>query len=77
MVLVDLAVVDALARLALAERRRGRKLRLCAVPGELRELLALTGLDRVLLAVEPGRKPEEREEPAGVEEERELDDPAL
>ena len=70
-------MVDALARLALAERRRGRKLRLPAVPDELRELLVLTGLDELLLGVEPRREPEEREEPVGVEEERELDDPSL
>ena len=72
---MDLAVVDTLARLALAERRRGRKLRLVSAPMELRELLVLTGLDGVL-GVEPGRKPEEREERVGVEEEGDLGDPA-
>ena len=71
---MDLAVVDTLARLALAERRRGRNLRLGNVPGELRELLVLTGLEGVL-GVEPGREPEEREERVRVEEERELGDP--
>jgi anti-anti-sigma regulatory factor len=69
--------VDSLARFALAERRRGRRLQLSSVPDELRELLALTGLDGVLLGVEPGREAEEREQRFGVEEERELDDPAL
>jgi hypothetical protein len=73
---MDLAVVDTLARLALAERRRGRDLLLDSAPAALRELLVLTGLDGVLLGVEPGRQPEEREERVGVEEERELDDPA-
>jgi anti-anti-sigma regulatory factor len=72
---MDLAVVDTLARLALAERRRGRKLRLGNGPRELRELLVLTGLDGVL-GVEPGREPEEREERVRVEEERELGDPS-
>jgi hypothetical protein len=72
---MDLAVVDTLARLALAERRCGRKLRLGNVPRELRELLVLTGLDRPL-GVEPGREPEKREERVGVEEEGELADPA-
>jgi anti-anti-sigma regulatory factor len=72
---MDLAVVDMLARLALAERRRGRVLRLGRISSELRELLVLTGLDGVL-GVEPGRKPEEREERVGIEEEGELDDPA-
>ena len=73
---MDLAVVDTLARLALAERRCGRHLRLGRVPAELRELLLLTGLDGPL-GVEPGREPEQREERVGVEEECELDDPAL
>ena len=74
---MDLAVVDTLARLALAERRRGRVLRLGRVPADLRELLVLTGLDSVLLGVEAGRQPEQREQPLGTQEERELDDPAL
>jgi len=73
---MDLAVVDTLARLALEERRRGSALRLVAVPAELRELLVLTGLDGVLLGVEPGRQPEEREQGVGIEEEGELGDPA-
>jgi len=73
---MDLAVVDTLARLALEERRRGRALRLVAVPAGLRELLVLTGLDGVLLGVEPGRETKEREEGIGVEEERDLGDPA-
>jgi anti-anti-sigma regulatory factor len=73
---MDLAVVDTLARLALAERRRGRVLRLVRVPAELHELLVLTGLDGVLSGVERGRKPEEREDRVGVEEKGELDDPA-
>jgi hypothetical protein len=72
---MDLAVVDTLARLALAERRCGRTFRLGNVPRELRELLVLTGLDGPL-GVEPGREPEEREERVGVEEESELADPA-
>jgi hypothetical protein len=72
---MDLAVVDTLARLALAERRRGVELRFCRAPRELRELLVLTGLDGALLAVEPCGEPEEREECVGVEEEGELDDP--
>jgi hypothetical protein len=73
---MELAVVDTLARLALAERRCGRKFRLGNVPRELRELLVLTGLDGVL-GVEPGREPEEREEGVGIEEEGELGDLAL
>jgi len=72
---MDLVVVDTLARLALAERRRGRVLRLGRVHADLRELLVLTGLDGVL-GVEPGGQPEEREKRVGVEEERQLDDPS-
>jgi hypothetical protein len=73
---MELAVVDTLARLALAERRRGREFRLGNVPRELRELLVLAGIDRVL-GVEPGREPEEREKGLGIEEEGELGDLAL
>ena len=73
--MMELAVVDAFARLALAERRRGRILLLGSASPELRELLELVGLDGVLLGVEPGRQPEEREERPGVEEERQLGDP--
>ena len=71
---MDLAAVDALARLALEERRSGRHLRLGKVSAELRGLLVLAGLDEAL-GVEPGGKSEEREESLRVEKERELDDP--
>jgi anti-anti-sigma regulatory factor len=54
---VDLAVVDVLMRLALRERRRGHRVRLLGVSEELRALLELVGLDRVL-ALEPRRQPE-------------------
>ena len=74
---MDLAVLDMLARHALEERRRGRVLRLGRVPADLRELLVLTGLDSVLLGVEAGRQPEQREERVGVEEERDLGDPPV
>jgi anti-anti-sigma regulatory factor len=70
-----LSTIDALARLELAARRVGLELRLCRPPEELRELIGLCGLDKVL-RVEPGGQPEEREQRLGVEEEPELDDPA-
>jgi hypothetical protein len=57
----DLALVEALARLQLSARRRGGRLRLANVSDELRGLLELVGLDRVL-AVEARRKPELGEE---------------
>ncbi|MFD0026026.1 STAS domain-containing protein [Streptomyces sp. NPDC058382] len=44
----DLAAVEAIVRLALVARRsRGRRLRLCGTPPELRLLLDLVGLDAV------------------------------
>jgi ABC-type transporter Mla MlaB component len=70
----DVQVVDALARLQLAARRRGCRLRLHNAPRELDELVELMGLAGVLV-VEPRRQAEQREEGLGVEEERELDEP--
>jgi len=71
---MSLAVVDLLARLHLASRRRGVELRIREASPELRELISFAGLDDVL-RVEPRRQPEEREELFGVEEERQLRDP--
>jgi anti-anti-sigma regulatory factor len=70
----DVGTIDALARLELGARRRGCRVRLLGTNERLRELVGFAGLDQVL-RVEPERKPEEREERVGVEEERELDDP--
>ncbi len=70
---MGLFAVDLLARLSLAARRRGLELRI-ATPPELRELIALCGLEEAL-PVELQRQPEQREERLGVEEERELLDP--
>jgi anti-anti-sigma regulatory factor len=73
LVRADLDVVDALARLALAARRRGRSIEVRRACPRLRELLELTGLDETAgLRLEPLGQPEEREQPGGVEEE---DDP--
>jgi ABC-type transporter Mla MlaB component len=44
----DAVAVDALARLALAARRRGCRLRLAGASEELRELIELAGLAGVL-----------------------------
>jgi len=49
----DAAAVDALARLALAARRRGYELRLCGVGDELRELVEFMGLADALRADPP------------------------
>ncbi|MPZ86896.1 MAG: STAS domain-containing protein [Nitriliruptorales bacterium] len=77
----DAGTVDALARLALTARRFGRQVRLRHDSGELRELLALAGLADVLPGcagspVGPRGQPEQREQPGGVEERVEPDDPA-
>ena len=75
----DVGTVDALARVALTARRLGRRVRLHRACGELRDLLALLGLDDVVpsvgdLAVEARRQPEQREHPRGVQERVERDD---
>lgn len=78
----DLGTVDTLARLQLTVTRLGGTISLRGVTPRLHELLALTGLEEVLpsrpeLSVEPGRKPEQREEPLGVEEEADPRDVAV
>jgi hypothetical protein len=79
---LGLQTIDVLARLQLAARRQGRRLAFGNASPELRELLELAGLCRVLPCAEPdasGVQPlgeaEEREEPRGVEEERDAADP--
>ena len=71
----DAVTVDALARLQLAARRVGRRIRLRDASDELVELITFCGL-RDVLGVEPRGQAEQREEPLRVEEERELGDPA-
>jgi len=55
--LPDVATVDALARLVVAGRRQGYRVRLCNASPELADLIELMGLTRALLqaSVEPGR----------------------
>jgi len=72
----DLETIDLLARLQLAARRHGRTIRFLHASPALQGLISFAGLDAVL-RVEPGREAEEREDPVGVEEERQLDDPAV
>lgn len=76
----DAVTVDALARLQLTARRLGRRVQLRQACDELEELLALMGLSDDLpcggaSGVEPSREAEEREQPLGVEEERDPGDP--
>jgi hypothetical protein len=68
----DAVTLDLLARLQLTARRCGFELRLRGSSPELRELIAFAGLGRVLpeeqragLRLEPGREPEQREQPLG------------
>ena len=68
--------IEALARLQLTARRLGRTMRLRHPSPELAELLALFGLSDVL-RVEPVRQPEQREQPRGVEERVDRDDPPV
>ena len=71
----DCATIDRIARLQLAARRCGCELRLRSPNEPLLELIGLVGLAGVL-RLEPGRQAEKREQPCGVEEESELDDPS-
>ena len=71
---VDLAVVEALARLRLAVERCGGGLELVLVAADLAELLALTGLAPAVL--QPGRQPEAREVRLGVQEVVDVDQPS-
>ncbi len=71
----DLATVNALARAHLNARRRGVRLRFTNASPSLQELIAFVGLADVLLGWLE-RQPEEREQPLGVEERVETDDPA-
>ena len=75
----DCVTVEALCRLQLAARRHGCTLALRHASRELLGLVAFMGLAEVLpgSAVESEGQPEEREERLGVEEERELGDPAV
>jgi hypothetical protein len=70
----DGATIDRLARLQLAARRLGRRVLLRDPSADLRNLIGFAGLEDVL-RVEPRREAEEREEPLGAEEERQLPDP--
>ena len=72
----DLATVEALCRFRLALADQGYAIELRNASPGLRELLLLCGLDGVLTFVDQGQ-PEEGEQPVGVEEEIEPDDPTL
>lgn len=71
----DLAVVDELARLQLAARRLGCSVELRGSCSELRELLAMLGLDEVVAGLGQVIGQTEGCEQAGVEEVVMPDDP--
>ena len=78
----DVAAVEALARLRVATRRLGRRMHVQNASVDFEALLTFMGLGDVLpvridLRLEVVRQTEEREERLGVEEERELPDPAV
>jgi hypothetical protein len=78
----DIDTVDALARLALAARRLGFRLRLEHASPELVELVLLAGLRDAVgcpeeSVVEAGGQSEQREVARGVEEEDDPADPAV
>ena len=77
----DIGTVDALARMTLAAHRRGCAISLRNAPMELRELLALIGLEEVMCrdagsGLEPRGEPERGEEASRIEEEGDPTDPA-
>jgi ABC-type transporter Mla MlaB component len=79
---VDMTTIDALARIALRARRLGCAVNLRDAPPELLRLVAFAGLSDVLpcdpsSGVEVTGQPEQREEPLGVQEERDPADPPV
>ncbi len=73
-----LTAVDVLARLQLAARRAGGRIRLRNPDPALRALLALVALPfEVEGTVEVEGQPEEREPPGGVEEAVQTDEPPV
>ena len=70
------ATIDQIARLKLAAGRSGCELELRNASPFLLELIGLAGLSEVL-GLEAGRQPEQGKQACGVEEERQLDDPAV
>jgi hypothetical protein len=71
---MDLATVELVARLRLTAWRLGWDVQI-TVPEDVSDLIGFTGLSDAL-CVEVERQAEERKEPRGVEEKRQLGDPA-
>jgi ABC-type transporter Mla MlaB component len=74
----DLDTVGVLSRLQLTAKRGGGRICICHAPEGLSELLILLGLDSCLaIRIEMVGQAEQREEPGGVQEERDPADPIL
>jgi len=71
----DAEQLEGIASLCLRLKRRGLVLRLTNASDELLALIEFAGLGPVL-GVEAGGEAEEREDPGGVQEERQLGDQA-
>ncbi|HEY2950792.1 MAG TPA: STAS domain-containing protein [Micromonosporaceae bacterium] len=71
----DTVTLEALARLQLTARRLGGRIQVCGAQRRLREIIAFTGLGEVLPLAQASGQAEEREQPVGVEERVEPDDP--
>ena len=76
----DLDAIDALAYAAVTARRLGCRIVLRHASHELQATIDLVGLSAILpcspaSVVQPRRQAEEREDPRGVEEERDPADP--
>jgi hypothetical protein len=69
----EAASIDLLARLRLAAGRLGRHLLVRGASADLERLISFAGLAGVL-RLEARREAEQREEPLGAEEERQLPD---
>ncbi len=82
--LANASSIEAIVRMQLAVRRRGREIRLHRVSPELEGLLSFVGLSGVVetggaggtdSGRRGGRQPEQREQPRGVQERVDRDDP--
>ena len=76
----DVAAIDALARLQLTAYQLGREIALTGASSDLKELLSLAGLDRILPTrpaspLHPIGQAEQREVPGGIQKESDPTDP--
>jgi ABC-type transporter Mla MlaB component len=77
---IDVVTIELVARLQLTASRLGRRVRLRSASQRMIQLLTLTGLHHVVQfeagsGLQPWRQPEEGEQPFGVQEGVDTDDP--